>query len=297
MTRNQPLFRAAVVSAAVVFLLAGGAGRAEVGVYDMGLGSRPYELKIIEDPDPVTNVWRPVHPGNGNFVILNPQGETNGDGRPAMLLHPITSEAIVSWSRAGTGGFDVVVSRFESGAWTVPEVVAGSPDDELHPALAVDPSDGSVHIAYWVNDASPRIMHVQAPADLSSWSSPTQVSQLGEVAARPDAIFYMGDLRVVYETHNSGIGGTPRQIVLATKDGGDFTSEVVAASGHGEENLPLVHTSMGRLWVDWIDDFGQMTWTRRESSGSWTPLQTEGFSGVEERDFHVRGLIRALAIK
>ena len=31
MTRNQPLFRAAVVSAAVVFLLAGGVGRAEVG--------------------------------------------------------------------------------------------------------------------------------------------------------------------------------------------------------------------------------------------------------------------------
>ena len=119
MTRNHPLLRSAVVLAAVVFLAASWVSRAEVGVYEMALGSGPYELKIIEDPDPVGLSWRAIHPPNSGYVVLNPQGEVNGDGPPSMLLHPTTSIPIVAWSRAASGGYDVVVSRFESGAWTV----------------------------------------------------------------------------------------------------------------------------------------------------------------------------------
>jgi len=40
-----------------------------------------------------------------------------------------------------------------------------------------------------------------------------------------------------------------------------------------------------------------MTWTRREASGSWNPIRSEGFADIEERDFHVRGLIRALSVE
>ena len=184
--------------------------RAEVGVA-MTLGSPgpriAYILGVIEDgPDPITNItWRPLGSGTSGRVVLNPQGEANGDGAPDDPLQSGDRLDRGSWARSSAGGFDVVVSQFVDDAWTVPLVVVGSASQELDPHLVLAP-DGTVHLFYWVEGATRQVFQVTAPADLSSWSAPVLVSQPGESACRPAGAFHNGVLHVSYEVHNFGNG-------------------------------------------------------------------------------------------
>jgi hypothetical protein len=102
---------------------------------------------------------------------------------------------------------------------------------------------------------------------------------------------------VTYENHASQLGGTPRQIVHAWNDGGSFTSEVIAVTSHDGFNRPEAHSSGSVLWIDWLDSDGEMTWTRKEGSGTWDPIEVEPFTTNEERDYHVRETIEAQALE
>ena len=174
-----------------------------------------------------------------------------------------------------------------------PAVLAGAPDDELDPQLAVDPATGDVHLVYWIQAATPTVMHRQAPPDLSAWSEPVAVSRPGEIAVRPAAVFHQGELRVVYEAHTSGFRQTPRQIVLATRGIDGFSAEVPATTDHAERNWPQVHSNGTRLWIEWIDSEGAMSWMLESEPGVWTPLEFENFETVEERDYQVRNRVKA----
>jgi hypothetical protein len=140
-------------------------------------------------------------------------------------------------------------------------------------------------------------MHSQAPADLSSWTAPDQVSQTGELAVRPSATFHLGAPHVVYEVHNSQLGGTPRQIVLARDVGGAYVSEVIGSTDLDDPNRPQAHSAQGILWVEWIDQTGRMAWTRQDSPGSWDPIDSEPFATPEERDYEVPATIKAEALE
>jgi len=277
--------------------------RAEVGViYDPDLLPRPrgpYELRsIIEDGDPVGIVWRVHTVDFDTKIVLNPDGETNGDGDPSLAFNLMGDVPMVAWARNSPGGYDVVLSRFADGAWTEPVILAEDATlaEPADPVLVIDPSDGSVHLLYWTDDSWPRVMERHAPADLSSWSDPVQVSQPGELAVRPSGAFDGGLLHVVYEAHTGQLGGTPRQIVLAVEDGVGFATEVIATTNHDDPNRPQVHGCGDVLWVDWIDADGEMTWTRRQQPGPWEPIEVEAFSTTEDRDFHVRGAIEGQAL-
>ncbi len=229
--------------------------------------------------------------------MLNEQGEANGDGYPSAIYNTFTRTSIVAWAKNSPGGFDVVLSVFADGQWTIPIALADSPADELDPFLTINPLDGSVHMVYWVDDGFPRVMHRTAPADLSSWSEPVPVSQPAEIALRPAAVVHDGALRVVYEEHSGALGGTPRQIVVATEGQSGFASQVVAITNHPGENRPEVHSRIGRLWVEWIDSEGEMSWIRELPGGGWDSPEYELFSNVEERDYFVRGRIKARALE
>jgi hypothetical protein len=261
---------------------------AEVGVAldSAGGGSRTRGLYILasitDDPGPISTAW----------IRYN-----SNDGAPSIQFNTFSGLPIVAWARNSPGGYDVVISTFSGGAWTPAQVVAGSAADELDPFLVMDPGDGSVHLLYWEHGAQIRVMHRTAPADLSSWSDPVQVSQPGEPAVRPAAAFHDGDLNIVYEVHALGYGSTPREIVRATENGESYTSEVVATTFHMGENWPQVHSGAGRIWVDWIDTEGEMSWTRQLVPGPWGQILIEPYTNVEERDFHVRGAIKSLAMQ
>lgn len=280
--------------------------RAEVGVAMMPGSPGPriaYVLGVIEDgPSPWSSIaWRPVGLGTGSRIVLNPQGEPNGDGAPTLLSNPATGMVAAAWARDSAGGFDVVVSQFVDGAWTAAQVVAGSPAQEFDPQLVLAP-DGSVHIFYWVEGATRQVFQVTAPADLSSWSAPVLVSQPGESACRPAGAFYNGVLHVAYEVHNFGNGNSPRQVVLARFDNGVFTPEVVAMTNNLGGVYPQVHSHGGRLWVDWVDEeasdgSGEIAWTRMNAEGQWDSIHYSAFANYEQREYQVRSGVRVAVIQ
>jgi hypothetical protein len=271
---------------------------AEVGVVIRpdGTVSSYVEQGIVDDPDPIGSAWVRNHPDGGIRIALNPDGAGDGDGDPALLARPAPEYPIAAWAESTPGGYDIVVSRFDGAAWTVPEVVADEAADEFDPQLARDPQDGTVHLVYWVHDPVPRVVHRQAPADLASWSPAAPVSHPNEAACRPSVALHDGVVHVVYEVHDLGHGTTPRRIMLAIHDGQQFASEMVATTLHDGENWPRVHGAGALVWIDWIDAVGEMTWTRRVLGGPWEPVEIESFQTPEEREFHVRGLIRLLAL-
>jgi hypothetical protein len=293
--------RACTLGLLVSCLVAPATALAEIGVTigpTPGAPKLPYELQsIIEDPEPFGIVWLRFNADGPGRAVLNDQGYPNGDGPPSILLHPGSGLPVVAWAQNSAGGFDVVVSTFQNGAWTLPQVLAGGFEDELDPNLVIDPATGDVHLFYWIDEAQPRVMHRQAPADLSSWSPPLQVSQPNEAACRPAGVFHGGNLYVAYEDHNFGAGQAPRNVVLAQKVGGSFTPQIVAVTSHDGPNRPQIHSHDGRFWLDWIDDTDRGAWTGMSSQGAWEPIQHEPFSGAEERDFHLRGAIRMRVIE
>ena len=275
-----------------------GVVNAEVGVStESGQVAVVYKLKITDDPDPVTGVWIRFHAENASRKVLNDAGFANGDGPPSFVHNRVSNQAVVAWARNSPSGYDVVVSAFAQNAWSPPTVVASSPDNELDPVLAVNPAVGTVHLFYWVNDASPRVMYTQAPADLSSWAPAVQVSSVGEVACRPATVLHDGSLRVVYESHGQVLGSIPRQLVMATKTGSSFVSETVATTHYAGSNWPEIHGRDDVLWVEWIDADDEMAWTSRPTTGTWGLVEIEPFTSIEMRDFHVRGNIRGLALE
>ena len=61
---------------------------------------------------------------------------------------------------------------------------------------------------------------------------------------------------------------------------------------HDQPNWAGLHSVYGKLWAEWIDATGEMTWVEQDLTGQWTGVQIEPFNSVEDRDFHVRGRIR-----
>ena len=266
---------------------------AEVGVATEGPQVKAIYVNkiIVDDSDPVSSVWIAQGGGPGRHV-LNEDGFLNGDGKPSVVYNPGPGLPIVAWAKYSSSGYDVVISSFSNGAWSSPVAVADSSADELDPFLILNPADGLVHLLYWINDSSPRVMYTQALEDLSSWSSPVQVSDIGEAACRPTAVFHENSLSIIYESHGQELGSTPRQIVLATRNGPGFATEVLASTSHPEPNWPEVHSNGEQLWTDWIDGTWEMAWTCRLASGSWDSVQTEHFDSIEERDYQARGSIK-----
>jgi hypothetical protein len=228
---------------------------------------------------------------------LNGEGFINDDQEPSMITGSDPKLPIVAWAKSTPSGYDIALSHFDGANWTEPQVVADTPADELDPWLVLNPNDGSIHLLYWVNDGSPRVLHQEAPADLTSWSPPVQVSHSGDIACRPSGVFHDGVLQVVYEVHALGLGIAPREVVHAMQSGQTFSSEIVATTQHPGDNRPQIHSAGDQLWIDWIDGENDMAWTRQLVGGAWGPIQTEYFGTLEEREFHVRGLIRIHALE
>lgn len=285
--------------------LAHGIARSEVvAIAGTGISQRRVVLELAdtEDPTPFNGiVWRKVSPIDTVHATLNPEGEASGDGAPSIIAEASTGSIVVAWARNSASGFDIVVSRFVNDAWTVPQVVAASPAGDLDPQLVLAP-DGSVHMFYWTDGATPQVFHTVAPADLSTWAAPVLVSQPGVPSCRPAPAFHNGILRVAYEVHNLGNGNTPREVVLSRFENGAFTTEIVAMTNNVGEVRPQAHSHNGQLWVDWIDHettehSGELAWTRLGPQGQWQTIEYEPFTNREQRDYRVRGAARMRAIE
>jgi hypothetical protein len=296
------LIKKGILALLVACAMSGIAVYAEVGVvYESGVPIRlsgPYVLSIIEDGDPVTAAWSRHSPALGTRQVLNENGSSNGDGLPSAVFNSTSNLPIVTWGRYNGSGFDIVESHFQNGAWTPPTLIVASVSTAMdpEPSISLDAQTGEVHIVYFAADAAPKVMYTQAPADLSSWTPAAQVSQPGDIAMRPHAVIHQGTLTVAYESHGSGVGSTPRQILVATSDGlGGFTYDTISATHFGDPNRPHLHTGASpSLWIDWIDDTNDMAWATWQPGTGWGAIQLEPFSDLEDREYHARGRIDGL---
>lgn len=261
-----------------------------------------YITGLTDDPDPVLGAWLSPAPATMHRRPLNTQGVANGDGRPFATYLEGSATAIAVWSRHAGGGFEIVVSRFDragAGAWTTPTVISASPalTVDSDPVVLQDPVSGALHIFWWEDVAAPRVVHSEAAADLSTFGTPQAVSDPADLAVRPTATFHEGTLHLAYEAHAGALGGTPREIVVGELIGTTFDFETIATTGYAGVHRPEIHSAPGRLWVDWVDAVGEMTWTRRQGNGYWEPIDSEPFVGAEEREFRVRSTIKSVAIE
>jgi hypothetical protein len=175
------------------------------------------------------------------------------------------------------------------------QVIAASADDEVDPVLAVEPS-GTVHVVYTVVGQDSRVVHRQAPADLSAWSGELQVSQTGELARRPGAAWDGHGLRVAYEVDTFGLGQTPRSIAAARLEEGAFEGEIVAVSSFSGDLAPRIHCTAARVWIDWTDADHEVAWTRLDPQGAWESLQYAPYDTVSEQEFQIRPGLRQAAM-
>lgn len=294
---------------AVMALMIVGLASSELAMAEVGIAPGPsasptsglYKLAIIDDGEPIGTAWHRFT-SDPSRVVLNPEGEANGDGEPSFVFNRVSGLPIVAWARNSAQGFDVVVSVFTNGVWSAPSVVAGSPANELDPDVFLDPA-GNIHLVYWVaNGVNQTVFHVEAPSDASSWSAPEQVSAPGEAACRAVGIVHGGVVRVAYEVHAGGYGTAPRNVVLARNDGSGFVPEVIAVTNNTSDVRPSVHCHSGELWVDWVDAHGvtefegETAWVRLAGNGSWEPIRYEPFTSRLERDLTVRATIRLEAV-
>src|SRR5262245_40382682 len=196
---------------------------AEVGIAISISGSQPtpYVMaQITDDSDPWGGAWKRFS-NDPNRNVLNSEGFLNQDGVPSMEVLP-DGRVLVAWARNSAQGYDVVASVHSASGWSPAQVIAASPQDEVDPALAVEP-DGTVHVVYTrILGQSSGVVHRQAPSDLSAWSGELQVSQPGELARRPSAAWDGQALRVAYEVDTFSLGQTPRSIAVARLDAGVF---------------------------------------------------------------------------
>jgi hypothetical protein len=255
---------------------------------------------ITDDGDPVLAIWQPISPAESGRIVLNPQGHQNGDGPPSILRGTTSGRPLVAWARNSVAGYDVVLSRFENGAWTAPEVLAGSTADELDPWLIESPA-GEIYLFYWVREEGvSSVFQRHAPADLPEWSAAEPISPPGKLASRPRAVFHDDVLYVAYEIDRGE--GVPKDVALARQEGSAYLIEVLATSYNTGALWPTPHSRSGRFWVDWIDvtfgdeHHGEMAWLRQDPQGQWEVSRYESFASEEQRDYHVRGEIRHQAL-
>lgn len=257
-------------------------------------------ISIVDDSDPVPTYWLRYSPSIGGRKLLNEQGAVNGDGRPAIAVHPLSGIPYVSWGQSNGSGYDLVIASYENGDWTTPTTLVPnvSPDLDPQPSLTIDAVSGDLHLVYSSGGSTPAVMYLSSDANASSWSTATQVSALAAISLRPSVVLHAGVLRVAYESHGSGVGSTPRQIIVASDDGaGGFTREVLSETHHADSNNPELHSGMGdTLWIEWIDDEEGLAWSSWSVTGGWSPIAVEGFANDADRDFHARGRVKQAVI-
>ena len=154
-------------------------------------------------------IWEPTGAAATGALVLNPNGDLRGDGRPDIALNPVTGLPRAVWeSRRGTH-FDIVTSEFDGHRWLNPAPVAFSAGgDCLAPKIAFTPQ-GVALVVWWVKGASPTVRMAISSHSHPTWTDLGIQSDQGERASEP-AISQEGSLTIIAYR-------TPRGIRIQTR--------------------------------------------------------------------------------
>lgn len=241
---------------------------------------------ITEDPETI-GVWQQFRDLPPNQV-LNPGGDTRGDGRPDIAYKvsgepgPTGSWPVVVWAYKAGADHDVAIAEWTGTAWSAIVFLTAGIEDDLDPRAFVE-ADGTAHVVWWTDDELDRVVLATRSAATGLWSAPIEVIAGGR---RPSVAVLDGVLRVAFERDSVVAGMQQEVVVLRREPAGSFGEESVATTARSEPLDAMLHVSGGTLWLDWMHGEGVFGSVEYGPSG-WgavaePPWSAPTWVGVEE---------------
>jgi len=116
---------------------------AEVSVLVDGHGNFRRYVYLAGGRSPSAVVWKQVRPHVSPEFLLNPLGDTYGDGSPVIQVSPVTGYPWVVWPKNFGNIQQLAFSRWDGRRWTEPALInPGIPlvFSDVTPALVIDQS-------------------------------------------------------------------------------------------------------------------------------------------------------------
>jgi len=254
---------------------------------------------IIEGPDPIGFMDCYKDPrektgGRDNKAsktdpILPPGQAQSAHGRPDFGSNAKSGQPFMVWADRNSREHDIAFTTWGQAGWERVEYVTSSLADERDPrAFAAE--DGSVYVAWWTDDVTPRIHFSRRDPAFDGWTIGRQVTS---GASRPTIAIVDGQVWVAYE--RDGKFGLRHVIVANELPEGGFAERIVATSDHNQILGVELHIDAGRLWLDWRQaslEIGFAEWV----DGSWSemttvPLSNRSWAGEQQARRSVRELL------
>ncbi len=132
MIRRLCLYFAIVACAA---LLLAPAVRGEVYAELNAAGSF-VRMHVVVPQGAEGRIWKQVGAAESSSLVLNPDGDAQGDGRPDFAIDPQTGLPRAVWAAREGFDFEIVTSAFDGEAWSSPA--------RIHLAAGVDDLDPKI---------------------------------------------------------------------------------------------------------------------------------------------------------
>ena len=151
-------------------------------------------------------IWEPVGAAERTGLVLNPDGDARGDGRPDFATDPLTGFPRAVWAMREGPDFEIVTSAFDGESWSEPVKVFTAPGaDDLDPRIVFRP-DGLTVVVWW--QKGPAVVRAVWAARDGVWRGGDVISSAG-VRARKPALRQEGLMTIVAYR-------TPRDIGIVT---------------------------------------------------------------------------------
>jgi hypothetical protein len=140
-------------------------------------------------------IWEPTGAAPAGALVLNPNGDLRGDGRPDIAVNPVTGLPRAVWASRMGQHYQVVTAEFDGQKWLDPAAIAFSAvGDSLAPKIAFTPQGVAV-VVWWVRDGSPTVRMAISSRSHPAWMDLGVQSEQGERASEP-AITQEGSLTI-----------------------------------------------------------------------------------------------------
>jgi hypothetical protein len=164
------------------------------------------------------------------------------------------------------------------------EYLASTPADERDPR-AVAAADGSIYVAWWTDEAIPRVHYAVRGPGFEGWTPPRPVA---DGARRPTPARVDDQFWVAYERDSKT--GMRLVVVASEMPDGTFAERIVATSERTQDLGIELHVEAGRVWLDWKrsnKEFGYAEWTDEGwsavSTVEWTDHSWSGERQARQR--------------
>ena len=191
------------LAAALALLLLPVLARAEVSVSVDRQGNVKRIFFLTRGSGHGAQYWSQVRSYLRPEVVLNPLGDTYGDGAPVIQQDPRTRRPLVVWPHNAGNVKQLVFSAWTGRGWSDPAPVVSVADpyhrDQVEPALAIDAA-GAAYLVWTRMGQGGRIYFSTFVRERNAWTPAMPLSAEGVDARKPSVAVKGTIATVTYET-------------------------------------------------------------------------------------------------